>query len=176
MKLLQSAKDYIKGLGTETYTREELTPEQDMEEKYNRFSPELRKMIEAMAYRESMNGKVRVNPGDQKDGSHSYGLLHMGQGALDQWAKLSGEKLKAKDLAGPESDAKQKFIQASRIDRDMRVNKRDLRGATRYIQNYGEPNYATSSMNNYEAFLKRKQEQNPLTQLIPNPNAVSQVQ
>lgn len=176
MKLLQSAKDYIKKLGTETYTREEPTEEEMMAEKYNQFSPELRKMIDAMAYRESINGQVRINPGDQKDKSHSYGLLHMGQGAVDAWNKLSGENLKAKDLAGPESDAKQKFIQAFRIDRDMRVNKRDLRGATRYVQNYGEPNYATSSMNNYEAFLKRKQEQNPLSQLIPNPNAVSIVQ
>ncbi len=159
MQPLQSAKDYIKFLmkgGKETYVREKpapLTPEEVMLQKYNNFSPELRKMIDAMAYNESINGKARINPGDQEDGSDSYGLLHMGQDAVDMWNKMSGENLKAKDLAGPESDAKQKFIQASRIDRDMRVNKRDLRGATRYIQNWREPNYATSTMNKYDSYL-----------------------
>jgi len=156
MKKLKSMMDYISGLGKETYVREKpapLTPEEVMLQKYNNFSPELRKMIDAMAYNESINGKARINPGDQRDGSDSYGLLHMGQDAVDMWNKMSGENLKAKDLAGPESDAKQKFIQASRIDRDMRVNKRDLRGATRYVQNYGEPNYATSTMNKYDSYL-----------------------
>lgn len=151
MKYIQAMKDYINGLGKEYYTAP--TDEERMMEKYNKFSPELRKMIDAMAYNESVNGKARINKGDQKDGSDSYGLLHMGQDAVDMWNKQSGENLRAKDLAGPESDAKQKFIQASRIDRDMRVNKRDLRGATRYVQNFGDPNYATSTINKYDSYL-----------------------
>jgi hypothetical protein len=175
MKKLQSMMDYIKGLGKETYEREHITPDVFMrpskgipkepvnkepfmraipiDNPMERFSPDLRKMIDAMAYRESKNGEIRINKGDQEDGSDSYGRLHMGQDAVDMWNKMSGENLRAKDLEGPESDAKQDFIQASRIDRDMRVNKRDLRGATRYIQNWGEPNYATSSWNDYETYL-----------------------
>lgn len=153
MKYIQAMKKYISNLGKETYVRDVPTEQELLLQKYNKFSPELRKMIDAMAYNESINGKARINEGDQKDGSHSYGLLHMGQDAVDMWNKQSGENLKAKDLMGPESDAKQKFIQASRIDRDMRVNKRDLRGATRYVQNYGDPEYATSTMNKYDSYL-----------------------
>jgi len=131
------------------------TQQEIIGEKYNSFNPELRKMIDAMAYRESVNGKVRVKPGDQKDKTSSYGLLHMGQGAVDEFLKrkqefgYTGPNFKAKDLQNPESDYLQKFIQASRIKRDMDVNKRDLFSATRYIQNFGEPNYATTTMKNF---------------------------
>lgn len=153
----------IKSLGTDTYRN--LSDEEKQTQQYQKFSPELRTMIEAMANQESVNGQFREKKGDQADGSNSYGLLHMGQGAVDQWNKLSGERLKAKDLAGPESDAKQKFIQASRINRDMQVNGRDLMGATRFIQNQGDPNYATTTLNKYKQTGKAVQD---VVNMYPN--------
>ncbi len=153
----------VKALGVDTYKNP--SDEEIMAQKYLKFSPELRTMIEAMANQESVNGKFREKVGDQADKSNSYGLLHMGQGAVNQWNKMSGEHLVANELAGPESDAKQKFIQASRIDRDMKVNGRDLYGATRFIQNQGDPNYATTTMNKYKKTGKAVQD---VINLYPN--------
>ncbi len=138
----------VKALGVDTYKNP------TMEDKYNKFSPELRTMIEAMANQESVNGQFREKVGDQRDGSNSYGLLHMGQDAVNEFNKrkkefgYEGRDLTAKELKN--DDEMQKFIQASRIDRDMKVNGRDLYGATRFVQNQGDPNYATTTMNKYK--------------------------
>ncbi len=153
----------VKALGVDTYKNPTLG------DKYNKFSPELRTMIEAMANQESVNGKFREKVGDQRDGSNSYGLLHMGQDAVNEFNKrkkefgYEGRDLTAKELKN--DDEMQKFIQASRIDRDMKVNGRDLLTATQFIQNPGEANYGTSTLNKYKKTGKAVQD---VINLYPN--------
>jgi hypothetical protein len=163
---LQRLKDLVTLTGRQTYTRKEPTREELIQSEFSKFSPELQKMLSAMAYKESLNGAKRINVNDQNIAGvgssdlNSYGLLHMGQSAVDTFNKRPAgqlefieRNLKAKDLMGPESDLTQKVIQGTRISNYMKKYGKDLFYSTRYIQNAGEPNYATSTMSNYDKYL-----------------------
>jgi len=130
------------------------------EELYNQKIPnDVKKVIDAIAYNESVDGKYRVNKGDQKDKSDSVGLLHMGKDAVAEFNKrkeyfgYTGPDINIKDLTGEEADIIQKFIQASRIVRDMEKNKRSLLDATTFIQNPGEKNYGEKVMKKIKSKL-----------------------
>lgn len=163
---LQKLKDMLTLTSTQTYARKDPTFQEKLQQEYNKFSPELQKMLSAMAYKESLNGTKRINPNDQNIAGvgnsdlNSYGLLHMGQSAVDTFNKRPAGQLEfiqrnltAKGLQGPESDLTQKIIQGTRISDFMKKYNKDLFTATRYKQNPGEPNYATSTMSNYDKFL-----------------------
>jgi len=125
--------------------------------KYEKETPqELKNMIKGMENLESMNGKKRINEGDQKDGSNSYGLLHMGQGAVDEFTKAPERygyngptDIKAEELRSSLRDNIQRYIQSQRIMRDMKENKRGLYSATQFVQNPQAKNYATTSMERF---------------------------
>jgi len=127
------------------------------EELYKKNVPkEVQDMLDAVAYTESKSGQYRVHEKDQKDGSDSVGLLHMGQKALDEFNKrkesfgYTGPDLKIKDLKEKEADIIQKYVQGMRILRDMKVNGRSLYNATTFIQNPGEENYGKKVIKKYE--------------------------
>ena len=125
--------------------------------KYEKETPQaVKDMIKGMENLESYSGVKRINPGDQKDGSNSYGVLHMGQGAVNEFTKApkrynySGPTdIKAEELQSSLRDNIQRYITSQRIMRDMNVNKRDLYSATQFVQNPGAKNYATTSMERF---------------------------
>ena len=164
---LNRLKDILTLSSTQTYVNKEPTIQEKTNQYISSLPPDLQKMLNAMALRESINGKVRVNPGDQNVAAigskdlNSYGLLHMGQAAVDVFnnrpkgdLEFVGRDLKAKNLYGPESDPTQKLIQGYRINKYMQKYGKDLFTATKNIQNYREPNYATSTMSNYDKYLQ----------------------
>ncbi len=115
--------------------------------------PDVREGINALALRESTNGKYRINKDDQGPGVHSYGILQMGQPAVDEFYRerkkygYSGEPMKASNLVGAESDDKQRYMQGIRIQNYMDRKKVDITEAIRKIQNPNDPNYGTSTLN-----------------------------
>lgn len=144
--------------GTLKFERKKITHPENIkkfEEMYKYYPENVKEMIDAMAKQESLSGKKRVNEGDQKDGSDSLGLLHMGQNALNEFNKrkeyfgYTGPDLKIEDLKEENADIIQKFVQASRIMRDMRVNNRSLERAATFIQNQGEKNYGLNAIKKF---------------------------
>ena len=144
--------------GTLKFERKKITHPENIkkfEEMYSYYPDNVKEMIEAMAKQESGSGRNRINKGDQKDGSDSLGLLHMGQKALDEFNKrkeyfgYTGPDLRIEDLKEENADIIQKFVQASRIMRDMRVNNRPLERAATFIQNQGEKNYGINALKKF---------------------------
>ena len=145
--------------GTLKFERKNITHPENIkrfEEMYKYYPQNIKDAIEAMANHESYGGKKRINKGDQVDDSDSLGILHMGQGAVDEFNKrkayygYGGPDIRIEDIAGPEGDIIQKFIQASRIMRDMRVNGRSLKDAITYIQNSREKGYGEKVLKKFK--------------------------
>ena len=143
-----------------TYTRQRQATSTPVDifskEHYNKtINPKVREMVEAMALRESTGGKYRINEDDQGVGKHSYGLLQMGQPAVDEFVRkgkkfgYTGGAMKASDLMGPQADQKQKYMQGIRIQEEIGRNGGNLLEATRKIQNPRDADYGTSTLQRY---------------------------
>jgi len=169
---IRGAIDRFRNMGKETYTRETPavpTREQMIEQEYSKFSPEMQHAMKAVNHREIGSGAMgRINYGDQPNASgpdkNSYGNTQMNQDWADTFnnrkkgdLEFLGRNIIAKNQVGPEQDTANNLMLAYRVDKIMNENNGDLRGSLRKSQNFGDKEYATSTINAYNTYLNNQQ-------------------